>query len=196
MSIDRKNYRKKITDIITFFYEKESIEMKRGIGVGIFVWHRIKHNLWGGVKQPDALDNIRSGVYIRNILRISKNVRYYFINFFYQVFKIDKTRFFSKHMIYIYMYVCVCIFVFNNASTRPGWDTRLIFKRSLIRLNWEFSFFETSCLTEPEEIILPYYLIVAWRRIVEFILFPSTHWNANSLVLVLNSCRRVHFPRW
>ena len=67
-----------------------------------------------------------------------------------------------------------------NPSTRAGYDTRSILKRSLTGLNSEFSFSLTSCLTKPEEPSLPYYLPIAGGRIIGFIPFP--------IVLVL--CKR------
>ena len=50
---------------------------------------------------------------------------------------------------------------------------KVIFKRSLTGLNSEFSFSQTSCLTEAEEPSLPYYLPIAGGRIIGFIPFPS-----------------------
>ena len=58
-------------------------------------------------------------------------------------------------------------------STRAGYDTRSIFKRSLTGLNSEFSFFETSCLTRAVEPSLSYYLAIAGGRIIGFIPFPK-----------------------
>ena len=46
-----------------------------------------------------------------------------------------------------------------------------IFKRSLTGLKSEIFFSETSSLTEPEELSLPYYLPIAGGRIIEFIPF-------------------------
>ena len=83
-----------------------------------------------------------------------------------------------------------------NPSTRAGYDTWSIFKRSLTGLNSEFSFSLTSCLTKAEEPSLPYYLPKAGGRIIGFIPFPRV------LVLCemqsvqdLNSCRRVQLLR-
>ena len=45
--------------------------------------------------------------------------------------------------------------IFNNPSARAGYDTRSIFKRSLIGLNSEFFFSLTSCLTKAEEPVYP-----------------------------------------
>ena len=59
-----------------------------------------------------------------------------------------------------------------NTSTRAGYDTRSIFKRSLTGLNSEFSFSYTSCLTKAEEPSLPYYLPIAGGCIIGFISFP------------------------
>ena len=63
--------------------------------------------------------------------------------------------------------------LFTNPSTRAGYDTRSIFKRSLTGLNSEFSFSYTSCLTKAEEPCLSYYLPVAGGRIIGFIPFPK-----------------------
>ena len=46
------------------------------------------------------------------------------------------------------------------------------FKRSFTGSYSEFSFSETSCLTKAEELSLPYYLPIAWGRIIGFIPFP------------------------
>ena len=64
------------------------------------------------------------------------------------------------------------IILFINPSTRVGYDTRSIFKRSLTGLNSEFSFSYTSCLTKAEEPSLSYYLPIAGERIIEYIPFP------------------------
>ena len=62
--------------------------------------------------------------------------------------------------------------LFTNPSTRAGYDTRSIFKRSLTGLNSEFSFSETSCLSKAEEPSLFYYLPIAGGRIIGFIPSP------------------------
>ena len=62
--------------------------------------------------------------------------------------------------------------LFTNTSSRAGYDTRSIFKRSLTGLNSEFSFSLTSCLTPAEEHSLPYYLPIAGGRRIGFIPFP------------------------
>ena len=59
--------------------------------------------------------------------------------------------------------------IFTNPSTQAGYDTRLIFNRSL---NSEFSFSKTSCLTKAVEPSLHYYLPIAGGRIIGFIPFP------------------------
>ena len=61
---------------------------------------------------------------------------------------------------------------FSNSTARTGYDTRLIFKRSLTGLNSEFSFSLTSCLAKAEEPSLSYYLLIAGGRIIGFIPFP------------------------
>ena len=75
-----------------------------------------------------------------------------------------------------------------NPFARAGYDTRLIFKRSLIGLNSEFSFSCTSCLTKAEEISLTYYLPLAGGRIIGFIPFPR--------VLVLCEMQSVASRIW
>ena len=83
-----------------------------------------------------------------------------------------------------------------NPSTRAGYDTRSIFKRSLTGLNSEFSFSKTSYLTKAEELSLPYYLPIAGGRIIGFIPFPSVLVQCEMhSVQDLNSCFRVHFLR-
>ena len=62
--------------------------------------------------------------------------------------------------------------IFTKPSTRAGYDTRSIFKRSLTGLNTEFPFSSTSYLTKAEEPILPYYLPIAGGRVIGFIPFP------------------------
>ena len=39
--------------------------------------------------------------------------------------------------------------------------------------NSEFSFSDTGCLTKPEELSLPYYLLRAGKRTYEFMRFPG-----------------------
>ena len=75
-----------------------------------------------------------------------------------------------------------------NPSTRAGYDTRSIFKRSLTGLNSEFSFSLTCCLTKAEEPSLPYYLPIAGGRIIGFIPFPR--------VLVLCEMQLVSARIW
>ena len=73
---------------------------------------------------------------------------------------------------------------------------QVIFKRSLIGLNSEFSFSKTSRLTKAEEPSLPYYFTHIWKENNWIHTFPKgirAMWNAISLVQDLNSCRRVHF---
>ena len=72
------------------------------------------------------------------------------------------------------------------------------FKRSLTRLNSEFSFSKTSCLTKAEEPSLSCYLPIDGGRNHWIHTFPksiSALWYAISLLQDLNSCRRVHFLR-
>ena len=75
-----------------------------------------------------------------------------------------------------------------NPSARAGYDTRSIFKRSLTGLNSKFSFSKTSCLTKAEEPSLPYYLPIAWGRIIGFIPFTR--------VLVLCEMQSVSSRIW
>ena len=75
---------------------------------------------------------------------------------------------------------CLNIIILTNPSTRAGYDTRSIFKRSLTGLNSEYSFSLTGCLTKAEEPSLSYYLPITGGRIIGFIPFPRV------LVLCLN----------
>ena len=81
----------------------------------------------------------------------------------------------------------IYIYVFTNPSVRAGYD-RSIFKRSLMGLNSEFSFSQTSCLTKAEWPSLPYYLPIAGGRIIGFIPFPR--------VLVLCEMQSVSSRIW
>ena len=63
------------------------------------------------------------------------------------------------------------LYIFTSPSSRAGYDTRSIFKRSLTGLNLEFSFSLTSCFTKAEEPSLPNYLPIAGGRIIGFIPF-------------------------
>ena len=78
--------------------------------------------------------------------------------------------------------------IFTNPSAQAGYDTRSIFKRSLTRLNSEFSFSYTSCLTKAEEPSLSYYLPIAGGIIIGFIPFPR--------VLVLCEMQSVRSRIW
>ena len=80
------------------------------------------------------------------------------------------------------------MYIFTNHSTRAGYDTRSIFKRSLTGLNSEFSFSYTSCFTKAEEPSLPYYLPMAGGRIIGYIPFPR--------VLVLCEMQSVSSRIW
>ena len=64
------------------------------------------------------------------------------------------------------------LIIFTNPSTRAGYDTRSIFKRSLTGLNSEFSFSWSSWLTMALEPSLPNYLSIAGGRRIGFIPFP------------------------
>ena len=65
-----------------------------------------------------------------------------------------------------------CLSYLPNPSTRAGYDTRSILKRSLTDLNSEFSFSLTSCHSKAEEPSLSYYLPIAGGRVIGFIPFP------------------------
>ena len=87
---------------------------------------------------------------------------------------IDKNNFASKKLM---LSITRCYFIIGvsylpNPSTRAGYDTRSIFKRSLTGLNSEFSFSETSYLTKAEELSQPYYLPIPGGRLFGFISFP------------------------
>ena len=79
-------------------------------------------------------------------------------------------------------------YIFTNPSSRTGYDTWSIFKRSLTGLNSEFSVSSSSCLTKTEEPSLPYYLPKAEGRIIGFIPFPR--------VLVLCKMQSISFRIW
>ena len=87
-----------------------------------------------------------------------------------------------------YLYDDLSTILFTNPSTRAGYDTRSIFKRSLTGFNSEFSFSYTSCLTKAEEPSLSYYLPIAGGRIIGFICFPR--------VLVLCEMKSVSSRIW
>ena len=70
-----------------------------------------------------------------------------------------------------------CGIIFTNPSARAGYDTRLIFKRSL-----------TGLSSQAEEPSLPYYLPIAGGRIIRFIPFPR--------VLVLCEMQSVSSRIW
>ena len=78
--------------------------------------------------------------------------------------------------------------LFTNPSTRAGYDTRSIFKRSLTGLNSELSFFQTSCLTKAEEPSLSPAIqaILVWRVLL----------LCRDAVDVLNSPSRLGHTRW
>ena len=65
------------------------------------------------------------------------------------------------------------LYIFIKPTSRAGYDTRPIFKRSLTGLNSQFSFSFTSCLTKAEEPSLPNYLPIAGGRRIGFIPFPK-----------------------
>ena len=75
-----------------------------------------------------------------------------------------------------------------NLSTRAGYDTMSIFKRSLTGFNSEISFSKTSCLTKAEEPSLSYNLPIDGGRIIGFIPYPR--------VLVLCEMQSVSSSIW
>ena len=80
------------------------------------------------------------------------------------------------------------IYMFTNPSTRAGYDTRSIFKRSLTGLNSKFSFSSTTCLIKAEGHSQPYYLPIAGGSIIGFIPFSN--------VLVLCEMQSVSSMTW
>ena len=58
----------------------------------------------------------------------------------------------------------------SNPPQRAGYDTRSVFKLSTAGLNSEFSFCLVDCHNKIKEPILPFYLPIAERKIVGFIL--------------------------
>ena len=72
----------------------------------------------------------------------------------------------------VFTYCTLGFIIFTNPSSRAGYDTRSVIKRSLTGLNSEYSFSLTSCLTKAEEPNLSYYLPIAGGRIIGFIPFP------------------------
>ena len=93
---------------------------------------------------------------------------------------------FSVHVLYTKRDFCLSYL--PNPSTRAGYDTRSIFKRSLTGFNSEFSISQTSCFTKAEESNLSYYLPIAGGRIIGFIPFPR--------VLVLCEMQSVSSRNW
>ena len=80
--------------------------------------------------------------------------------------------------IYIYIYIPI-----------PTWMWhKVIFKRSLIGLNSEFSFSYTGWHTKANEPSLPYYLLIAWGRMIEIIPFAR--------ILVLCEMQSALFRIW
>ena len=82
-----------------------------------------------------------------------------------------------------------------NPSTQAGNDPRSIFIRSLRGLNAEFSFALIGFLTEAKKPSLLYYLLLAGRRIIEFIPFPRVLVLCEMqrpLSRMLNSGRCIH----
>ena len=85
----------------------------------------------------------------------------------------QRNRLYIYIYIYIYICVCVCVCVCNNSFWRAGCYTSSIFKWSLTGLKSEFSFSWIDCPTKANEPSLPYYLPLAWGKIIAFILFRS-----------------------
>ena len=81
-----------------------------------------------------------------------------------------------------------------NPSARAGYDTRSIFKRSLIQ-SFPSPRLMAALRLKNQSVLL---FTHSWRENNWIHTFPkgiSAMWNANSLVQDLNSCRRVHFQR-
>ena len=87
--------------------------------------------------------------------------------------------------LFIFLSICVCLYQPHRTSRC---DIRLIFRRSLIGLNSEFSFSYNCYLTMSKELNLPYYLPIAGGRIIGFIPFP--------LVLVLCEMQSASYRIW
>ena len=86
-------------------------------------------------------------------------------------------------LVYMYMYVCICINAciciyvnkFSNLSALTPWDTRSIFKWSLIGLNSEFTGCHTRLKSQSTQLF-----IHSW--IHNFLKSIRAIWNANSFV--------------
>ena len=65
------------------------------------------------------------------------------------------------------------IYLFPPYLERAECDTRPIFKRCLTGLNSAFSFAENSNHAKVKDLCLPYYLHIAFGRIIGFIPFPK-----------------------
>ena len=70
---------------------------------------------------------------------------------------------------FLYTFAGVCTYPIPLPHTCC--NTRSIFKQSLIGMNSDFFFSLTSCYTKVKETSLPYFVLIAERRIVEFISF-------------------------
>ena len=84
------------------------------------------------------LSHLREFFLLKNVLFV--HITHIPINFTrFELFSYQKFNDTPLFMKYI-MCVCLCVVLFTNPSARAGYDTRSIFKRSLIGLNSEFSF--------------------------------------------------------
>ena len=96
--------------------------------------------------------------------------------------------------VFVYVHACMCVHVciYTILSLQVGYDTKSIFKRSKARLNSEFSFSLTCCLTKAKEPSLSNdFPITGWRR--DGIMSFLREWNTNSFVKDLNSGHRFYF---
>ena len=76
----------------------------------------------------------------------------------------------------------------SNPSAQTTLDQRFV-----ERLNAEIYFIQIGRHANTKE---PNILPIARERIVGFVPSPEVMWNANSLVLEMNSSHRVHFLWW
>ena len=90
----------------------------------------------------------------------------HFSTYFYHLVRFTKIY----HLPYIYIYIY---------RTPPH-------NRTLSVVNSEFSFFSTVCYTKSKELSLPYYLLIAGRRIA-FITFPNAKYKQLHLGFELGS---------
>ena len=98
---------------------------------------------------------------------------------------------FEASSVTFFLWEIWALFLFTNSSAQAKYDTRSIFKRSLTGLNSEFSFSQTSCLTQgwrTKSAMGKPSLPIAGERIIGFIPF--------SRVLVLCEMLSVSSRIW